>query len=91
MKCSCFFIRFMLLVTFSLAFTVNAQDANVTYFEIQEILHDELPWLYLTRLDNLIAYDDGLVIPEVGSLPSSNPSRSGHGAARRQFGFIGWG
>jgi peptide/nickel transport system substrate-binding protein len=46
----------------------DVDDRNAAYFEIQEILYDELPWLYLTRLDNLIAYDENLVIPKVGSL-----------------------
>jgi peptide/nickel transport system substrate-binding protein len=45
-------------------------ERNAMYGEVQEILYGELPWLYLTRLDNLIAYDEGLVIPEVGSLTS---------------------
>lgn len=46
----------------------HADERNAAYFEIQEILYDELPWLYLTRLDNLIAYDAGLIIPEISSL-----------------------
>jgi peptide/nickel transport system substrate-binding protein len=46
----------------------DAEERNAAYFEIQAILYDELPWLYLMRLDNLIAYDDRLLIPEVGSL-----------------------
>lgn len=46
----------------------DADARNQAYYEAQQIIHDELPYLYLTRLDNLIAYDSNLVLPEIGNL-----------------------
>lgn len=41
---------------------------KAVYDEIQTIVHAEVPVLYLTRLDNLVAHDSNLVIPEIANL-----------------------
>lgn len=46
----------------------DAAERNAIYNRVQEILHDELPWIYLVRLDNLAAYNANLVVPEVKNL-----------------------
>ncbi len=43
-------------------------ERYAAYHEAQAIVHEEVPYLYLSRLDNLIAYDENLVLPAIGNL-----------------------
>ena len=43
-------------------------ERYAAYHEVQATVHEELPYLYLSRLDNLIAYDENLVLPAIGNL-----------------------
>ena len=46
----------------------DVEARSELYHEVQAILHEAVPFLYLIRPDNLIAFDGDLVIPEVQSL-----------------------
>lgn len=43
-------------------------ERYAAYHEVQATVHEALPFLYLSRLDNLIAYDENLVLPAIGNL-----------------------
>lgn len=46
----------------------DIEERNQAYYEVQAIVHEEVPFLYLTRLDNLVAYNSNLVLPEITNL-----------------------
>lgn len=46
----------------------DTSERNAAYYEVQAIVHEEVPFLYLTRLDNLVAFDSNLALPEITNL-----------------------
>lgn len=50
------------------AVTFDPEERNAIYHRIQEIVQEEVPYVYVFRPDNLIAYNARLNIPEIGSL-----------------------
>jgi peptide/nickel transport system substrate-binding protein len=48
--------------------TFDNQERYAIYHRVQEIAQEEVPYVYLFRPDNLIAYNGNLMVPEVGSL-----------------------